>query len=459
MLFFRKKSQISLEFMILFVFMSVLLTLALYFIGHFIVDFNKQDLLLQREDVANSILNEFQLYGEVRGGYDREFVIESFIVEQYDIKVDTDIDALVFKDFDVDGGVDDYLYFLPQGVNYYAYKNQTTKNIHFILKKINIQNRDDLYLNSNEKNDIDCTKIPYGDWIHIKGNLDTNQDDFCVMKYEAKATTLTEVFLDNSLDMNCGDGTPGTCDTINVEITSKPQSKSLNMLTQNEARTLCTKLGNGFHLITNNEWVTISKELEKNEDNWINNLSGDGFLYLGHSDGSPAGLNASLNDLDGYYGTNDSTTSCDGYYSTKATIADETTQGITCLGQRRTLELNSGEIIWDFAGNYFEWTNDTFTTNFESSLGTGISGWESWENIPLTYSYLGSDLFKDSNQGIGQILLDIDDADPASDLSNHALMRGGAWGNGNTSGIYNLYLGRGPNFNSFFTGFRCTYSN
>jgi hypothetical protein len=147
-------------------------------------------------------------------------------------------------------------------------------------------------------------------YIPVPGSSTYGTFDFCVMKYEAKN--------EGGIANSTASGTPWVT------------------LTWQQAKIECNNLGSGYHLITDNEWLTIAHNVEQVAPNWNSSVVGSGFMYSGHNDnGPPSSLSASTNDSDGYYQTGQTTGS----------------------NQRRTLTLSNGEVIWDLAGNVWEWTD------------------------------------------------------------------------------------------------------
>ncbi len=129
-------------------------------------------------------------------------------------------------------------------------------------------------------------------------------------------------------------------------------------------------------------------------------------MYSGHNDNAPAtALVASTNDSLGYTG--------------------ETNTG---GNQKRTLSLSNGSVVWDLAGNVWEWTN-----NIQSSAIDTTAGWVEWNNGniasgaralygPSSASYL-------SAQGMGQVY---------GGALNNGFLRGGDWGNVAVAGAFTL---------------------
>lgn len=45
-------------------------------------------------------------------------------------------------------------------------------------------------------------------------------------------------------------------------------------INQAEAIAACQSMGSGYHLITNNEWMTIARSIEANPTNWSSGTIG-----------------------------------------------------------------------------------------------------------------------------------------------------------------------------------------
>ncbi len=116
-------------------------------------------------------------------------------------------------------------------------------------------------------------------FIWVPGNLDYNQPGFCVMKYEASYETI------NNITTN--DGTIRETDDYSswkIDIVSKAWWYPIAYLTQLKAINLCKSMGDWYHLITNDEWMTIARNIELKWSNWSGNSAWSWFIYNGRSD-------------------------------------------------------------------------------------------------------------------------------------------------------------------------------
>jgi hypothetical protein len=100
-------------------------------------------------------------------------------------------------------------------------------------------------------------------------------------------------------------------------------------------------MGTDYDLISNAQWQVIARNIESLDANWSGLTVGSGFLNEGHSDGVPAAILAIADTNDEFSGT-----------------------GQVIGDQKRTQVLSTGEKIWDFSGNVWEWVKDDNVVNY-----------------------------------------------------------------------------------------------
>ena len=227
--------------------------------------------------------------------------------------------------------------------------------------------------------------------------------NFCVMQFDAK---------------NVG----------NVATSQALTSPWVN-INQTTAKASCESLGTGYDLISNPEWMTIARNAENVASNWSSGIVGTGMIPRGHSDDTPSNALAVTDISDPYNGTGN--TSGDGVG--------------TGWEQKRTLTLSNGNVVWDIAGNVWEWVDWTPPTTCTAS----------WTELPsvscgtdlATTDYMPSHASYDSTKGMGLFY----------GAAGGAALRGGPWGAGTYAGAFTLRLSYSPSITSPNLGFRCVY--
>ena len=244
-----------------------------------------------------------------------------------------------------------------------------------------------------------------GTWLLVPGDYSLGTLDFWVQKYEAK--------------------------NVSSLPTSQPAGAPWVTITQTEARNRCEALGAGYHLITMHEAQTISRNIENNAWNWTGGAVGSGGLWRGHSDNSPA--NALAADITGdpdddpYVGTGQTTPSI----------------------EKRVHQLSSGQYLWDWSGNVWEWVDMTCTAGTGSGYwATG--GWLEWSDANLSdyeKGRAGPSGAYTSAQNAGKYY--------GCSATGNAVFRGGPWTSIAISGVYAFYALGAPTYSHAETGFRC----
>lgn len=229
---------------------------------------------------------------------------------------------------------------------------------------------------------------------------------FCVAKYEMKNNT-----------------------TLMSESSGQPYTG----INKASALSACQSLGTGYDLITNNQWQTIARNIADQATNWSSGVAYSGELNTGHSDNVPANsLSANSDDNQACEGTGQSCSS---------SIWDS---------QRRTHTLSNGNVIWDFAGNIYEFIKEdnnsaqgtdgyASTFNGNNSLQDNFSN-DTFCASPSSAPYCGF--------GWGRV-----------NFNSGVILRGGYWtsGAGTAPGIFASDLSFGPAGSSTALGFRCVY--
>ena len=269
----------------------------------------------------------------------------------------------------------------------------------------------------------DCNEIgDPGTWVLVPGDPDYGTQNFCVMKYEAKNNSDTPV--------SAAAGNPWV------------------YISQQEAIAECSSLGQGFKLISNEQWMTISANIANIGENWTGGSVGAGMIYLGHSDRDPDSACASDADDARSYVEND----CSG----------KNAGGDDQVNQKRTHRLSNGQVIWDLSGNVREWTSFSESVDKPSPQIDGyieftepITGSTSLPLNRLIPTQGVKTFWNDtwnSSQGIGM-------ANIGTGGSGGNLSRGGGFKGVERNGIFRFRMDADASLLVDTLGFRCTYSN
>lgn len=287
-------------------------------------------------------------------------------------------------------------------------------------------------------------------------------NDLCVMKYDAKCTN-TDPKCVTSEGVYRNDAPGCTCEGA-YHISSTPDGAPITFIpegtifpeddgTKTSAKAYCQNMG--WHLMTNSEWMRIANDVALVSANWCNQNGTDcgnppgtqgKILANGHNDSSPSKALPAGQDSEPCYQT--------------------ATDGSNVCGakgsQKRTLELSNGEIIWDFAGNVWQWIDATIERKNEPrsiipGLGNSKWTWAEFQTVPTSSLYSPPDKNWNSTNGVGRIYHYNSMGD--TDTTLYTFIRGGNWRHGYDSGAFTIHMQPVPNKTGIDdVGFRCTTS-
>lgn len=238
--------------------------------------------------------------------------------------------------------------------------------------------------------------------------------DFCVAKYEMKKDS-------NGMATSTPDNVPW----IEIDRTTSAEK--------------CSELGKGFKLISNEQWQTIARNIAGNKTNWSLGEIGDGELNRGYS-GFP------------YETTYPVEASSDEVLG-NCHLTQNSCSNIIWHAKRRTHTLSNGQVIWDLAGNVWEWViNDNRMSLGPSAHFSQLppedfrqqqfgAARETICKTPYVFPYCGLGFGSYNNE-----------------ISAEAMARGGAWAGLHNGGIFRTTFIRSPEGTAINLGFRCVYA-
>ncbi len=276
------------------------------------------------------------------------------------------------------------------------------------------------------------TDCPTG-FIGVPGNPEFNTIGFCVAQYEMTYT-----------DADTPNSTVGGTDWNTVsyvawkQIVSMAGKYPIADINQTQAIAACQSMGAGYHLITNDEWMTIARSIEANPENWSSGTVWVWSLWNGVSNNTTYGCNAK--------GGNTET----------RTYATKTGAWESSCNPRRSHTLTNGQTIWDLSGNVWEHVNKANTID-----GTGYNTGQtavSWSSAPTLWDndgIYGTDMQRygsatglGTTGGMGNLYY-------GQGVASNTLLRGGSADSGANAGVFTLILSNASGSAYRGVGFRC----
>ncbi len=230
-------------------------------------------------------------------------------------------------------------------------------------------------------------------------------DSFCVAKYEMKKGA-------NGVAISQYQGVPWV------------------RMTQESAKAACENIGEGYHLITNAEWMTVVRNMELVEENWENGEVGLSRMNRGRW---------SIGNCSSHSGR---------------VIAAEKEDTHPWSIDRRTHYLSTGDVIWDMAGNAGEFVDWPGFLNFDFPTPNGeIKDTTPTEDLPKKSYFPIQEQLTNHDNSIGNYKV----------TANHnSVIRGGSsCPNFSAPGLFSLSFHNVINsWNTYYPydGFRCAYS-
>jgi len=300
-------------------------------------------------------------------------------------------------------------------------------------------------------------------WVEVPRDNKHTFQNFCIQKHE---------FTSPQPSPYQGEGAQGAGEVLtNVSLA--------------EAKNYCRALGEGMHLVTEAEWMTVAEQIAALPINDMSDANPQINANLQIANGATSPLipllgkegaeDPNINTCNLYKKLSDASNAfsatCQlrgnltpdpspyegegsyGYVGTGANFSmayDPSTAGRASL---RTLALPNGQIIWDVAGNAAEWVDEIANAEDGPIDSTLESKWLEYPDI-VKYNNMSfvrpSGYGWTSQNGIGQIYTDYD-----AGSALRGFVRGGSFKDGAKTGVFALDLSHSPADKSENIGFRC----
>ena len=288
-------------------------------------------------------------------------------------------------------------------------------------------------------------------FVFVSGSSYFETSSFCVMRWEAKA-------YDTNEEEVVADGCDGGCNANWADSSIVPVSVAEGVpwrrITANsgnyDAIDACES--QGWRLINNREWMTIARHIEANPDNWEDGV-------VGSTVGDGGGLNRGAHRNNNQPAFNGSEDCLYFRYNSCGDSGD--------FVDRRTFYLSSGEVVWDFAGNLWNWV-DFMEDGSSIPSGNACSGdsqvWRGFNGDSINDCVFSNGFSQNSSVdkrfevgplgGFNAVDHRVGRIYPR-DTTNRFALRGGGWSYSGGAGVFALYLHLAPSSAHTHIGFRC----
>ena len=280
--------------------------------------------------------------------------------------------------------------------------------------------------------DLDPISCP--DWfIPVSSDWEFTTKDFCVAKYEM-------TYADADTPDSSEDWT--NRNTMHYDSSKMPVSMAWKYpiadITQGEAIEACSKIW--AHLITNNEWMTIARWIEKVSTNWSSWRVWEWYLYNWVSRNTTLGCDQT------WWNSEPRT------YATKTWPWSDAT-----CNERRSHRLYNWQIIWDLAWNVQEHVNkaNTIDWSWYNVWQTSIAWSSDWTGRDDDWIYDTWDMDKYGSKNHLWIASWMWNLYYADWRANNIFLRWAVADDSSNVGIFTLRLEWDSNDISRMTSFRC----
>ena len=118
----NKRGQISLEFVLVLVFGIIIITFIMYGVGIYLLNLEYQDRENRIDDIAQRVLGEFEVAERIEDGYKREYIIESHIIDRYNVTLNETGRYMLLHDVLAGETIDEARYYIITGSVAFEYE-------------------------------------------------------------------------------------------------------------------------------------------------------------------------------------------------------------------------------------------------------------------------------------------------------------------------------------------------
>lgn len=290
--------------------------------------------------------------------------------------------------------------------------------------------------NSSETTTPTVLVCPDG-YLKIQANTNRSLDEFCVMKYEAKAE---KILPDSSTDIDtegcsAGCSTTGWASIYHAQSNptgyypvSTAEGKPWRQITLADAKAACKSRGAKYDLISNDEWMAVGEDVIFQNENWSGGSVDNGTVKRSNSGVDAAGVSYNGADPEGG--------------DTRNSLASH--------------KLSSGEYIFDLSGNLWEWVEWEKNSDLAYPGECNTGGWvlngsvncPAW-NVNSYRPIIPNAEISISNIGnMGRLT-------SSSGVTTRAVARGAGSGNSTFTGIFAMWGSADRTVGYGSVGFRC----
>jgi formylglycine-generating enzyme required for sulfatase activity len=310
----------------------------------------------------------------------------------------------------------------------------------------NLVVENDVYVDDSGTSHGEYKKICPTGYVWIPGNSEFGTEPgFCAMIYEAKcddnsdgAGNTTATCKDASYNVWKNSSSTCACTSANSKaVVSSDAGYPITYISQRDAQNYCRNIGEGYHLVTDQEWMTIARDVLFVNNNWTSGTVGTGLLFGGNNGETTFGYAG----IDPDYGT-----------EAERVVANASST-------RAKLKLSTAEYIWDISGNVWDWTDNNVLLSEQPQVLATTSNW-GWDDYTDVIRYNALSYIEPTNrgwnssQGIGRIYT-YSPPSTATSSTQYAFARGGNWTDTTVAGVFTLYLTDVPADTYTTVGFRC----